>query len=795
MSAPTSASAGPAGASNRFGIGQAVRRVEDRRFVTGQGRYVDDITIPRCAYGYVVRSPHAHARILAREVDAARQAPGVLCVLTGQDVAAEGLAGFTASAMPEDLGAPPGHRTFRAVLATDKARFAGEAVAFIVADTPAHAVDAAELVDIDYEPLPAVTRPDEAAAAAGSFVHEDCPGGNIAWGLMFGDPAATDAAFATAPHQVALRLDNSRLSANPIEPRGCIGEYDAASRSYTLHTSTQNPHGVRQEVCGVLGITETRLRVIGPDVGGGFGMKADAYPEDALVLWAARKCGRPVKWIATRSEGLLSDTGGRDQVVDGELAFDGHGKILAIRASAVQAVGAYIAPAGLVPSIFSLRFIPGAYDVTAAHLVTRGVFTNTSPLGPYRGAGRPEATYVIERLLDEAALILGLDRAEIRRRNFIPAGALPYSTVTGYSYDSGDFHRVLDRCVRLADWAGFPARRAASEAAGQRRGRGIAYFIEQGGVFNDRMELRFDPGGTVTIVAGTFSHGQGHETTYAQLVSDWLGVPFGDIRFIQGDTDKVPFGRGTYAARSSMVGGSALRRAADAIIDRARPMAAALMEASPDDLKFADGKFSVAGDPASGITLTEVARAFYYPRGITDAFGVGLEGTGTWSTERENFPNGCHVCEVEVDTETGEVVIDRYTLVDDIGVVINPMIAEGQLHGGLAQGLGQALLEQQVYDRESGQLVSGSLGDYGIPRIGFMPPVQSAFECTPCLTNPLGVKGVGEGATIGAPPAVISAVLDALRPLGVTHLDMPATPDRVWQAIQDAAAAAAGQGE
>jgi carbon-monoxide dehydrogenase large subunit len=777
----------------RFGIGQAVRRVEDRRFVTGHGRYVDDITVPHGAYGYVVRSPVAHARILSCDVGQARQAPGVLCVLTGEDVAAAGLGGFTASAMPEDLGAPPGHRTFRPVLAVGKVRFAGEGVAFVVADTPARAADAAELVEVDYDPLPAVVRPDEAAAARDSFVHEDCPGGNVAWGLMFGDAEATDTAFAKAPHRVAVRLDNSRLSANPIEPRGCIGEYHAASGSYTLHTSTQNPHGVRQEVAGVLGITETRLRVIGPDVGGGFGMKSDAYPEDALVLWASRRCDRPVKWIATRSEALLSDNGGRDQVVDGELAVDDQGKILAIRASAVHAIGAYIAPAGLVPSIFSLRFIPGAYDVTAAHLVTRGVFTNTSPLGPYRGAGRPEATYLIERLLDKAAAVLNLDRAEIRRRNLIPASALPYHTVTGYAYDSGDFRAVLDRCLKMADWDGFAARQAASEAAGLRRGRGIAYFIEQGGVFNDRMELRFDPGGTVTIVAGTFSHGQGHETTYAQMVSEWLGVPFTDIRFVQGDTDMVPFGRGTYAARSSMVGGSALRRAADSVIERARGMAAALMEVSPGDLEFADGRFTVRGDDTAGIGLTEVARAFYYPRGITDAFGVGLEGSGTWSTERENFPNGCHVCEAEVDTETGEVRIDRYAMVDDIGVVINPMIAEGQLHGGLAQGLAQALLEQQVYEPGSGQLVSGSIGDYGMPRIGFMPPaggLVSAFESTPCQTNPLGVKGVGEGATIGAPPAVMSAVLDALRPLGVAHLDMPATPDRVWQAIEDAKGAA-----
>ena len=770
---------------SRFGIGQAVTRVEDRRFVTGRGRYVDDIPAPRCGYGFVVRSPFAHARILSRDVTQARQAPGVLCVLTGEDVVKAGLAGFTAAAMPEDLGAPPGHRTFRPVLATGKVRFNGEGVAFVVADTPAHAADAAELVEIEYDELPAVVRPADAASASTDLVHEDCPGGNVAWGLMFGDQAAADAAFASAPHRVSVRLENTRLSANPIEPRGCLGSYDAGSGSYTLHTSTQNPHGVRQEVAGVLGITETRLRVIGPDTGGGFGMKADAYPEDALVLWASRLCGRPVRWTATRSEALLSDNGGRDQVVDGELAFGQDGRILAIRASSVHALGGYISPAGLVPSIFSLRFIPGAYHVTAAHLTMRGVFTNTSPLGPYRGAGRPEAAYLIERLLDEAALVLDLDPAEIRRRNLIPASALPYHTVTGYVYDSGDFRRVLDRCAELADWDGFAARREASEAAGRRRGRGISYFIEQGGVFNDRMELRFDPGGMVTIVAGTFSHGQGHETTYAQLVSEWLGVPFEDIRFIQGDTDKVPFGRGTYAARSSMVGGSALRRAADSIIARARGMAAALLEVSADDLEFGGGRFSVRGDEAAGIALTEVARAFYYPRGITDRFGVGLEGSGTWSTERENFPNGCHVCEVEVDPETGEVTVDRYALVDDIGNVINPLIAKGQVDGGLAQGLGQALLEQQVYDPDTGQLLSGSLGDYGIPRIGFMPSdIRSEFVSVPCLTNPLGVKGVGEGSTIGAPPAVMSAVLDALRPLGVTHLDMPATPDRVWEAIQ-----------
>jgi carbon-monoxide dehydrogenase large subunit len=774
------------GGPMRFGIGQSVQRVEDRRFVTGRARYVGDLQVRGCSFASIVRSPHAHARILGYDVTVAAEAPGVLAVLTGADVRAEDLKGFTASAMPEDLGAPKGHRTWRPILATDKVRFVGEAVVFIVADTAAHAADAIELVDVDYEPLDSVTHLDDAAAEDAVQIHDDCPAGNMAWGLMFGNQDATDAAFASAPHTVSLRLENSRLTANAIEPRGCIGDYDQPGDTYTLHTSTQNPHGVRKEVCEVLGLQETQLRVVGPDVGGGFGSKADAYPEDALVLWASKKVDRPVRWIATRSEGLLSDTCGRDQVVHGELAFDGTGRILGIRARAMQNVGAYIAPAGLVPSIFSLRFIPGTYDVQAVHVMTRGMFTNTSPLGPYRGAGRPESTYLIERLIDQAAAELAMDTVEFRRLNFIDKAAMPYRTATGYLYDSGDFNRVVDTGVQLSDWDGFAERRAESERAGCLRGRSIAYFIEQGGVFNDRMELRFDPGGTVTIVAGTFSHGQGHETTFAQMVSEWLGVPFESIRFVQGDTDKVPFGRGTYAARSSMIGGSALRMAADKIIERARFMAGDLMEVAAEDLEFVDGSFKVVGDARAKMPLTEVAKAFFHPRGITDKYGVGLDASGTWSTEKENFPNGCHICEVEVDQETGEVSIDRYAIVEDLGVVINPMIAEGQTHGGLAQGLGQALVEHHVYDRESGQLLTGSLGDYGIPRTVFMPAVVTAFECTPCTTNPLGVKAVGEGATIAAPPAVVNAIIDALRPLGVTHLDMPATPDRVWQAIQKA---------
>lgn len=773
----------------RFGIGQPVRRVEDRRFLIGAGRYVDDIAEPGETYATVIRAPHAHARILRVDTDAASAAPGVLCVLTGEDVGEDGLSGLVPSAMPEDVGAPAGHRTRRPVLARDVVRFVGEAVALVVAETAALAADAAELVDVTYDPLDAVVSPEEALEVGAPKVHEDCPTGNLAWTLVFGDAERTDEAFRDAAHVVSLVVENNRLTANSIEPRAAIGRFDQGRTAYTLVTSTQSPHGVRQQVAGALGIEETRLRVIAPDVGGGFGMKSDSYPEDVLVCWASRRVGRPVKWVATRSESLFSDTGGRDQKVRGELALDASGAILGVRARALHALGAYIAAAGLVPSLFSSRFLPGAYVVAAVHVVTEGVFTNTSPIGPYRGAGRPEATFLMERLLDEAASQLDMDPLEIRRRNLIHPEALPYATPTGFTYDSGDFPRILDRCAELADWSGFPARRAASEARGVLRGRGVSYYIEQGGVFNDRMELRFDPGGTVTIVAGTFSHGQGHETTYAQMVVEWLGVPFDSIRFVQGDTDAVPFGRGTYAARSSMIGGNALRVAAQRVVERAKPMAAELLEAAADDIEFVDGAFRVLGSgKGRGLPLAEVARAFYHPGGITDAFGVGLEGVGTWSTTPENFPNGCHICEVEVDPGTGDVLVERYTVVDDAGIVINPLICEGQVHGGLLQGLGQALTEHAVYDPGTGQPLCGTLGDYGMARIGLVPPLTSAFEEIPCTTNPLGVKGVGEGATIGAPPTVIGAILDALRPIGVTTIAMPATPGRVWEAIDDAAA-------
>ncbi|HEV2430298.1 MAG TPA: molybdopterin cofactor-binding domain-containing protein, partial [Burkholderiales bacterium] len=543
----------------------------------------------------------------------------------------------------------------------------------------------------------------------------------------------------------------------------------------------------------ILRIPETKLRVISPDVGGGFGMKGDVYPEDGLVLWASRRLGRPVKWVATRTESLLGDNHGRDQLISAEMALDANGKILAIRAQALHAVGAYVTNAGVVPVLCGLRNIPNVYVVPAMLVAAKATFTHTTPLGPYRGAGRPEASYVTERLMDEAARALNMDPVEIRRRNYIPPSAMPHNTTAnwtvgaavGWTYDSGDFARLTDRCLELADWSNYSSRKKESEEKGKLRGRALIYYLEDSGVFNERMELRFDPSGMVTIVAGTHSHGQGHATTYAQLVSDWLGVPFENIRLVQGDTDAVSFGRGTYASRSAMLGGSALRAAADGIIEKAKPLAAHLVEASPKDLEFHAGKFTVVGTDRL-IAIADVAKASYRPVGPTTKFGIGLDASGS-SAAPPTFPNGCHACEVEIDPETGVVDIDRYAVVDDVGRVINPMICHGQIEGALAQGIGQALMENVAFDRESGQMLSASFTDYAMPRAADLPHhYELDFIDVPAKTNPLGVKGIGEAGCVGAPPAVMNAILDALRPRGVMHLDMPATPRRVWEALQNA---------
>jgi carbon-monoxide dehydrogenase large subunit len=777
---------------NRYGIGQPVRRVEDQRFLTGRARYVDDIQLPRMLHGAVVMSPHAHARIGSINTKPALDMSGVHLVLTGEDAKKEGLGGIPPLFMPEDMGGPKGYRTFRPILEAAKARYVGDRIAFVVADTPELARIAAEKVEVDYEPLPAAVGVEDAAKEGAPKVWDDNALGNVAFPLMMGNKEAADAAFARAKHSVALRLYNNRITAATMEPRAALGDF--ANDAYTLYTSTQNPHGVRTMLAGaVFKVPETALRVVSPDVGGGFGMKGDTYPEDALVLWASRRLGRPVKWVATRAESMLGDNHGRDQLVNAEMALDESGKILGVRMQALHAVGAYVTNAGVVPVLCALRNIPNVYVVPAMLVAARAIFTHTTPLGPYRGAGRPEASYVIERLMDEAALRLGIDPVEIRRRNYIPPSAMPHNTTAGWTvgaavgwtYDSGEFARLTQRCLELADWNNYSLRKEKTEKNGKLRGRALIYYLEDSGVFNERMELRFDPGGNLTIVAGTHSHGQGHATTYAQLVSDWLGVPFESIRLVQGDTDAVSFGRGTYASRSAMLGGSALKGAADAIVEKARPLAAHLLEVSPKDLAFVDGKFTVSGTDRS-IPLVDVAKAFHRPAGPTTRFGTGLDASGS-SAAPPTFPNGCHACEVEIDPETGVVEIDRYAVVDDVGRVINPMICHGQIEGALAQGIGQALMENVAFDRESGQMLSASFTDYAMPRAADLPHhYELDFIDVPAKTNPLGVKGVGEAGCVGAPPAVMNAILDALRPRGVKHLDMPATPRRVWEALQNA---------
>jgi len=770
----------------RFGIGQPVTRKEDARFLTGRGRYVADIDLVRQAHTVFVFSPHAHAQIRAVDKSAAEQMPGVYAVLTGEDWAADGLGTLDPEVMAEDMGGPKGHRTKRPPLAQGRVRHVGERIAVVIAETEALARDAAELVSVDYEVLPAVVRAEDAVRSGATLVHEGAAN-NTSFTMRMGNAEAADAAFARAHHVTRLSLYNNRVTAVTMEPRGCIGDYDPGTRRYTLYSSTQNVHGVRQILAHqILHVPESRIRVVARDVGGGFGMKGNVYPEEAIIIWAARRVSRPVKWIPSRSEALLGDAQGRDQNVSAELALDADGKFLALRWTGSHNVGAYIEGAGAIPILFSLKLASTVYEIPAVSVTSSLVFTNTAPTVPYRGAGRPEAVYLMERLVGQAAHEMRIDPAELRKKNLIRPDTFPYETRTGWVYDTGNYAAALAKCQILADWDGYAGRRARSEASGKYRGRSIVYYVDNTGVFNERMELRFDPSGEVTILAGTLSHGQGHETSYAQMVADWLGVPEDKIHLAQADTDEVAIGRGTYASRSMMIGGSALRAAADEVIDRGKRFAAHFMEADAADIAFADGTFTIAGTDRS-MPIGQVAQMSFIPVGLPSELGVGLQGTGAFSSDLPSFPNGCHICELEIDPETGEVALDRYTVVDDVGTVINPLLAKGQIQGGVAQGAGQALLEDVVYDPDSGQLLTGTLMDYGIPRADTIPAIRIDFSPVPSTTNPLGAKGVGEGGTVASTPTVMNAILDALAPFGVTDLPMPATPERIWHAIRDRA--------
>ena len=768
-----------------FGIGQPVTRTEDPRFLTGRGSYVDNLNLPHQAYAAVVYSTVAHADIAAIDTATAEAAPGVIAVLTGRDAEEDNLGGIPPAFMPEDMGGPPGFRTTRDIMVRKRVRHVGERVAMVVAETEAQAIEAAELIAIEYDTLPAVIRATDAVKDGAPQLYDEAPN-NTSFTLRFGDEAATNAAFEAAHHVTTISLHNNRLAANTMEPRTSIGHYSAADDSYTLYASLQNPHGTRSTLAqNIFHQPEAKFRVIARDVGGGFGLKGGTHAEDALVLWASKRVGRPVKWTGDRSATFLGDDQARDQTVTGELALDKDGKFLGLRVRALHNSGAYIVGSGCVPIIFSLRIAPSVYAFPAVDALSRMVLTNTPPTTPYRGAGRPEAVYLIERLIDKAARETGIDRIALRRRNFITPEALPYTTQGHFTYDSGEFETAMDKTLALADVDGFNERRAKTEESGKRRGLGISYYIDDCGNFNERMELRFDPSGSLTIYSGTFSHGQGHQTVYAQMVSDWLGIDFDQIRFEQGDTAQIAYGRGTVASRSMTVGGSALRKAADDIIENGRKFAAHMLEAAIDDIEFKDGTFTVAGTDKS-IPLIQVARASYRPMGNPIELGIGLEGTGAFAANSPSFPNGCHVCEVEIDPETGIVKLDRYSVVDDIGRVLNPLLAEGQIHGGIVQGIGQALCEHVVHD-EDGQLLTGSYMDYNMPKADDVPYFATEMHEVLCKTNPIGVKGCGEGGTVGATPAVMGAILDALAPLGVEDVPMPATPNAVWQAIRNAA--------
>jgi len=769
---------------NKFGIGQPVKRFEDRRLLCGKGRFIDDINLAGQAHAVVVRSPHAHARIVSMDISAAGAAPGVLGIYTGADIAADGLGTMAPTVQRKRPDGTPMFARAHPGLALDRVRYVGDPFALVVADSLVQAKDAAELIDVDYDDLPSVTDTAQ-AALGGTAVWEDCPD-NISNVFETGDKAATDAAFAQAARIVTRRYVISRVYAHFMEPRGVIGSYDPGEDRYTLYADVQYPHRVRNVLANkVFKIPENKIRVIAGDVGGGFGTKGWQYPEHRLMLWVARKLGRSVKWSCERGEAILADEHARDNISEAELALNRDNRILGLRVRTVANVGAYVSSdRNLLATFANVSTLVGVYDIPAAHVHVACVMSNSNGTAPYRGAGRPEAIYVIERLLDDAARELGVDRIDLRRRNIIPAAAMPYRNAFGRTYDCGQFDVNMEQALKLADYDGFETRRLDAQARGRFRGVGFANAIERAASPGlEFAEIRFNPSGGATILMGSKNQGQGHETIFRQIAAERLGIDPSDIQYIDGDTDRVAFGIGTNGSRSTVIGGSALWAAAGKIIDKGTRIAAHVMEADNGDIEFASGMFTVAGTD-QGMSLQEVAKSAFMHAKLPPGLEGGLFETATFSPEADTFPNGAHVCEVEIDPDTGQVDLVSYAVVDDVGTVINPMGLKGQIHGGIAQGVGQALMEQVVYDPGSGQLLSGSFMDYTMPRADTTCSIQVESNPVPTALNPLGAKGAGEAGTVGALPAVMNAVLHALGPLGVTELDMPATSLRVWRAIQ-----------
>jgi len=757
----------------RWGIGDAPKRREDLRFITGRGRYLDDLGFEGLMHAVVVRSPHAHARIERTDTRVAQAAPGVLAVLTAADVRADGLQPLRPTAEANVQTGEAFAFAPQPLLADGKVRYVGEPVALMVAETRAQALDAAEELAVDYAPLPAVTTATTARAADAPEISAGVPG-NVCFDWRTGDTAAVDAAFAAAAHTVEMRLDNHRIVTNPIEPRGVIGLYDAESGRYTAYVSSQSIHATRDNTARALGVPPAAVRFVAPDVGGGFGAKNFIYPEHVLMLWAARRIGRPVKWIATRSEVFLADHQARDHYAEATLALDANGRFLALRVNSAANVGAYLVGAGGVQT-FQYVHLPGTvYQIPAIDLRIAGVLTNTAPIGVTRGPGFAEAVNIIERLIDRAARQCGFDRAQLRRINMVAAAATPMTNAFGNKVDSGSFAETLERALVAADIDGFEARRKESESKGLSRGLGFAYHIKAtGGSPHENVDIRFGPDGTVSLITGTQTIGQGHETTFPQILADRLGLSNERIRLVQGDTDRIPIGGGHGSSRATYMGGTAIWRASEEIIAKGTRIAADALEAAEADIIFEDGRFVVSGTDRA-LALLDVAAIARYK-------GAPLDTYYAWIREWMTYPNGAHIAEAEIDRDTGQVTLTRYTAVDDYGVLVNPMIATGQAHGAIAQGIGQALLEHAVYDPGSGQLIAGSFMDYPIPHADDLPSFELGFNSTRCTTNPLGVKGCGEAGAIAAFPAIANAIDDAL---GITDRAGPATPECIWRAIR-----------
>src|SRR5579862_58431 len=769
-------------------IGQKVRREEDLRLLTGRGRYVDDVAAPGGARGYVLRSPHAHARLAAIDTSAARAAPGVLAVLTGADLATRGL-GTLRPAVPRRKHT--GAAAFvcpQPLLAQRRVRYVGDPVAFVVAETLNQAKDAAELIEVDYEPLPGVFTAEAALAPGAPAVYDDNPG-NEAFFHEGGDKAAVDAAFAKADHIVRHNIIINRITANTMEPRGCLAQYDAEDDRYTIRCTVQSAHGTRAALAGqIFKQPHNKFRVICENMGGGFGMKGGCYPEYALSLFAAEKIGRPVRWISERSEGIATDEQSRGSHVDTELALDKDGKFLALRIRNNASLGAYYSSERpTIPLTVALGCLVNTYTFPAIHAQVKAVLTNTMSIAPYRGGGRPEPLYVTETIIDKAAHQLGIDAAELRRRNTIPAKALPYMTAMKQVYDSGDFAKNLDDALKLADQAGLAARRAEAKGRGKILGFGVATAIAAtGGRDYEFAEVRFDPSGTVTLITGSMDHGQGHGTVFKQVLSDKLGIDANLIRYQYGDSDLVYTGVGTFGSRSAILAGGAIVSAADKLIEKGKKIAAHLMEAAADDISFKNGRFAIAGTDKS-VTISEVGRHSFDWGQLPNDVELGFtERSNYGPANSATFPSGAHICEIEIDEETGKLAIVRYSAVDDVGRVLNPLICEGQIQGGIVQGLGQALCEDIVYDEKNGQLLSGSFQDYCMPRADDFCDFALGNNTSPTTRNPLGVKGVGEAGTIGAIPALMNAVNDALARIGAPEIEMPATPEKVWRALNSA---------